>query len=224
MGGVNLLQWEANVTGPDTLPSVSSVHQPWQQDPQQHSYSHDCQVREPPVEQHAMTPSLTGWQSDTQFLSLSTRYKRKFPQNRGSSELRTGIEWQHEGSGWKVKMTQRLPNNALTASSSPPTWFLQQPGWEDQPLDVSTLYYYSLGNCNSLASPVSPPGSQAFQWLDSKPLKTFCFTVWCAVCCALTRIMNWLDDLFVSPIFMVVAGWRYHYYLLTAAKCPASPW
>ena len=47
---------------------------------------------------------------------------------------------------------------------------------------------------------------------------------------ALTRIMNWghslsarLDDLFVSPIFMAVAGWRYHYHLLTAAKCPASP-
>ena len=153
--------------------------------------------------------------------------KEKFLQNRGWSELRIWIEWPQMKSQNDTEAPWQCPNCLLTTSLVSAGW------WEDQPFYVSTLYY-SLGNCNSLPSLVSPPSSQAFQWLDSKPLETFCFTVFSVLGVllwpALWTVWWWwwcpqsgLDDLFVSPIFMAGAGWRYHYYLLTAAKCPASP-
>ena len=140
------------------------------------------------------------WQSDRQFLSLFLSLSTGLlphwtaattKENFCKTEAEVNWEFDLNGRRWKVKMTQKLPHNALTASLT--TSLVSAGWWEDQPFYVWTLYY-SLANCNSLASSVSPPSSQAFQWLDSKTLQTFSFTVWCCL---------WWPD----PHYGRAAGW-----------------
>ena len=80
---------------------------------------------------------LTGWHSDYRFARLTgqRRHKRKFLQNRGWSDLRIWIEWQQMKSQNDTETSSQCLNCLLTTNLVSPGW------WEDQPLDVSTLYY-----------------------------------------------------------------------------------